>query len=134
MISVKYMIMTFGEQAVWDQMGIGGEQGADGWSKEQLEDHFRSMASFIDDLQESGEYVAGYGLTGPVHASTVELRDGRPVVSDGPYAESKEVLAGFLLVEAESHDRALEISGRFAGLLQARVELRPVDEESGVDI
>lgn len=122
MIYMKYMLMTFGDETAWDW----GQ-----WSKERVKDHFQSMAAFLDDLQKSDELISGFGLTPPSTASTVELRDGRPVASDGPYAESKEVLAGFLIVETESHDRALELAGRFAGLVESRVELRPVDEDAG---
>ncbi len=124
MIYMKYMLMTFGDETAWDW---------DQWPKERVQDHFRNMAAFLDDLQQSDELVAGHGLTPPSTALTVELRDGRPVASDGPYAESKEVLAGFLIVETESHDRALELAGRFAGLVESRVELRPVDEDAGAE-
>lgn len=124
MIFMKYMIMTFGDETAWDW---------DSRPKDQVRDHFRDMAAFIEDLQKSEEYVSGFGLTPPSTASTVALRDGRPVASDGPYAESKEVLAGFLIVETESHDRALALAGRFAGLVQNRVELRPVDEDAGAE-
>lgn len=124
MISMKYMLMTFGDESSWDW---------DQWPRERVEDHFRNMNAFLEELQASSELVTGEGLTPPSHALTVELRDGRPVASDGPYAETKEVLAGFLIVETESHDRALELAGRFAGLVEARVELRPVDESAGPD-
>ncbi|MFC7625632.1 YciI family protein [Microlunatus sp. GCM10028923] len=121
---MKYMLMTFGDETSWDW---------DQWPREKVEDHFRNMSAFLEELQGTSELVTGEGLTPPSHALTVELRDGRPVASDGPYAESKEVLAGFLIVETESHDRALELAGRFAGLVESRVELRPVDEAAGPD-
>lgn len=119
---MKYMLMTFGDEAAWDW---------DAWPKERVEDHFRSMAAFLKEIEESDELVSGFGLTPPSHASTVELRDGRPVASDGPYAEAKEVLAGFIIIETDSHDRALTLAGRFAGLVENRIELRPVDEDAG---
>ena len=65
---------------------------------------------------------------------TVELRDGRPVASDGPYAEAKEVLAGFGIVDVASHDRAVELAARFAGIVRTRVELRPVMDGAGEDL
>ena len=78
--------------------------------------------------------VTGFGLADPSHAVTVEIRDGRPVASDGPYAEAKEVLAGFGIVDVASHDRAVELAARFAGLVQTRVELRPLMDGAGQDL
>ncbi len=68
------------------------------------------MAEWNDDLVESGELVDAQGLTAPVHARRVALKDGVPVVTDGPYAETQEVLAGYTIVECESFDRATEIA------------------------
>ena len=92
------------------------------------------MGAFYADLAASGEMVAGFGLADPSHTVTVEVRDGRPVASDGPYAEAKEVLAGFGIIDVASHDRAVELAARFATLVQARVELRPVMDGAGEDI
>lgn len=122
MIWMKYMMMTFGDESAWDW---------DAWPKERVETHFKEMSAFLKEIEESGELVSGVGLTPPSHAATVEIRDGRPVASDGPYAEAKEVLAGFIIVEAETRDRAVELAGRFSGLVEQRVELRPVDEDAG---
>jgi hypothetical protein len=72
------------------------------------------MEAFNKDLEESGELVETRGLTAPVHTRRVGggLRNGVPVVTDGPYAETQEVLAGYWIVECESFDRATEIAAR----------------------
>ena len=129
---MKYMIMTFGDESAWDTLGLGSAQAT--WSEEEVAEHFRSMSAFYADLAASGEMVTGFGLADPSHTVTVELRDGRPVASDGPYAEAKEVLAGFGIVDVASHDRAVELAARFAALVQTRVELRPVMEGAGQDL
>jgi hypothetical protein len=72
------------------------------------------MESFNKDLAESGELVETRGLAAPVHTRRVGggLQAGVPVVTDGPYAETQEVLAGYWIVECESFDRATEIAAR----------------------
>jgi len=129
---VKYMIMTFGDEAAWDTLGLGGTNAT--WSEEEVAEHFAAMGAFYADLAASGEMVTGFGLADPSHTVTVELRDGRPVASDGPYAEAKEVLAGFGIIDVASHDRAVELAGRFAALVQTRVELRPVMDGAGSEL
>ena len=129
---MKYMIMTFGDSSAWDALGLGGSGGT--WSQEEIAAHFQAMADFYADLAASGEMVTGYGLADPSHTSTVELRDGRAVTSDGPYAEAKEVLAGFGIVDVASRERAVELAARFAGIVGTRVELRPVMDDAGPDV
>ncbi|MBB5785727.1 YciI family protein [Jiangella mangrovi] len=129
---MKYMIMTFGDVTDWDTLGLGSGEAT--WSEEDIAAHFQAMGAFYDDLAATGELVTGYGLADPTHAMTVEIRDGRPVASDGPYAESKEVLAGFGIVDVASHDRAVELAARFAAIVQTRVELRPVMDGGAADL
>jgi hypothetical protein len=129
---MKYMIMTFGDASAWDTLGLGGKEAT--WSQEEVAEHFRSMSAFYADLEASGEMVTGFGLADPSHTMTVEIRDGRPVASDGPYAEAKEVLAGFGVIDVASHDRAVELAARFAEIVQSRVELRPVMDDAGQEM
>ena len=70
------------------------------------------MESFNQDLAESGELVDTRGLTAPAHARRIRLQEGVPVVTDGPYAEAEEVLAGYWIVECDSFDRATQIASR----------------------
>ncbi len=128
---MKYMIMTFGDKTAWDTLGLGGSEAI--WSEEEVAEHFRAMGEFYADLAASGEMVSGFGLADPSHTVTVEMRDGRPVTSDGPYAETKEMLAGFGIIDVASHDRAVELAARFAAIVQTRVELRPVMNGGGED-
>jgi hypothetical protein len=65
-------------------------------------------------LVESGEFVDAQGLAAPVHTRRIQLQDGVPIVTDGPYPETQEVLAGYTLVECESFDRATEIAARLS--------------------
>lgn len=85
---------------------------------------------------EVGEFVDAQGLTAPVHARRIRLREGVPVVTDGPYAETEEVLAGYTIVECDSFDRATQIAARLANTPHPEsavardwyVDIRPIDE------
>jgi hypothetical protein len=111
--TVKYMIMMSGSQRDYDML-TGKSTGRPAWSTEDVAAMHAFMASWNNDLVESGEFVDAQGLTAPVHARRIQLRDGVPVVTDGPYPETQEVLAGYTIVECAGLDRATEIAARLA--------------------
>jgi hypothetical protein len=126
---VKYMIMLMATQKDVDIL-------AD-WSPEDAAELHGFMARWNNDLVESGEFVDARGLTPPVHARRVSLKDGVPVVTDGPYPETQEVLAGYTIVDCVSYDRATEIAAQLANTPYAssaelvhewHVDIRPVAE------
>jgi len=110
---VKYMILTYGSQQDYDAMA-GKAADKPAWSAEDFAAMVAFMESFTKDLVESGELVDTRGLIAPVHTRRIQLQHGVPVVTDGPYAETQEVLAGYWVVECESFDRATEIAARLA--------------------
>jgi hypothetical protein len=110
---VKYMILTYGSQQDYDAMA-GKATGKQAWSAEDFAAMGEFMESFTKELVESGELVETRGLSAPVHTRRLQLREGVPVVTDGPYAETQEVLAGYWIVECESFDRATEIAARLS--------------------
>jgi hypothetical protein len=126
---MKYMIMMYGTQQDYDAMS--GKPGASQeWTPEKLEEMHTYMHTYHQKLVESGELVATHGLTAPVHARRVHLANRVPVVTDGPYAETQEVLVGYTIVECSTVDRAIEIA---AGLVNPDapgeyVDIRPVME------
>jgi hypothetical protein len=107
------MILIYGSQRDYDMLA-GGSASGPGWSAEDVTKMHAFMRSWNDDLVESGELVDAQGLTAPVHARRIRVRDGVPVVTDGPYSETQEVLAGYNIVECDSFDRATEIAARLA--------------------
>src|SRR5580700_10373330 len=131
---MKYMILTYASQQDYD--GLAGQAGGQpAWSAEDFAAMGAFMESFNRDLEESGELVETRGLTDPVHTRRIRLQKGVPVVTDGPYAETAEVLAGYWVVECESFDRATEIATRLTNCpgpeyLRARAyaDVRPIDE------
>jgi len=111
---VKYMIMLMGSQRDYDMLTGKPAGDSQAWTPEEMGALHGFMTKWNNDLVESGEFVDGRGLTAPVHARRVSLRDGVPVVTDGPYAETQEVLAGYTIVECASFDRATEIAAQLA--------------------
>ena len=109
---MKYMILVYGSQQDYDSMAGKPAAGRPAWSAEHFATLGAFMESFTKDLAESGELVETRGLTAPVHARRIQLRNEVPVVTDGPYAESQEVLAGYWIVECDSFDRATEIAAQ----------------------
>ncbi|MEV4259246.1 YciI family protein [Spirillospora sp. NPDC049652] len=83
---------------------------------------------FMADLKESGEFVLTQALVDPSQAAVVAVRNGQPVVTDGPFLEAKEFLGGFYLVDVENKERAVELAARIpdAGIEGLGVEVRQV--------
>lgn len=127
---MKYVIMLYGSQEDYDVLA-GRPTGKPAMSPEAVAAMHEYMASIHEDLVESGELVDARGLTAPVHARRVQLKDGVPVVTDGPYPETQEVLAGYTIVECDSFDRATEIAARFVNpdVEGEYVDVRPVLED-----
>src|SRR5499427_2500887 len=132
---MKYLILMSGTQQDYDGMAGHAGAGLPTWSAAEFAAMGEFMESFGKDLAESGELVDAQGLTAPVHTRRIRLRAGVPVVTDGPYAETEEVLAGYWLVECDSFDRATEIAARLTNCPgpdhvreRAYVDVRPVAE------
>ena len=126
---MKYMIMLYGSQQDYDVL-TGKPTDKPAMTPEEISAMHAYMVSYHEKLVESGEFVFAQGLTAPVHARRVQVSGGAPVVTDGPYPEAQEVLAGFTIVDCESFDRATEIA---AGLVNPDapgeyVDVRPVVE------
>jgi hypothetical protein len=131
---MKYMILTFASQQDYQGM-VGGPSGPPAWTSEDYAALGAFMRAFNQELLGSGELVETRGLSTPVHSRRVRLREGVPVVTDGPYAEAEEVLAGYWVVECKSFDRATEIASRLTSCpgpehvrARAYADIRPIDE------
>jgi hypothetical protein len=84
------------------------------------------------DLNARGQYVAANPLQSVTTATTVRVRNGKTVVTDGPFAETREQLGGYFLVEAADLNEAISIAGRIPGARKGTVEVRPVVELTGL--
>ena len=115
---MKYMIMMFG--------GLGAtlETRMPEWIA-----HMQQFMGKMDtELKEAGEVVASHGLVDPRQAKTVRLQNGVPVPTDGPFAEIKESLAGYWVVEV-SEARALEIASQVVAVIEYPMEVRRIMDE-----
>jgi hypothetical protein len=90
--------------------------------------------AIVDELRASGEYVDGEGLADPSQAKAVRLVEGAPAVTDGPFAEAKEFLGGFMIVDCESIERAVDIAMRFPHWGTGGMEVRPLMDGSGTEM
>jgi len=84
--------------------------------------------ALFGELGPTGVLGAGFELDGPDTAKTVRVRDGETIVTDGPFAETKEQIGGLMEIEAEDLDAAIAIAARIPVVFRASVELRPVIE------
>src|SRR5882762_1310325 len=82
--------------------------------------------AYGEALRAAGVFVAGAGLESPQNATTVSVRDGKRLVQDGPYAETKEFLAGFVIIDVPSLDAALEWAARNPSAAHSSIEVRPL--------
>lgn len=112
---MKYMIMMFG--------GLGAT--IQSRTPEWITGMHELLLKLDGELREAGELVAGHGLVDPGQAKTVRFQNGAPVPTDGPFAEVKESLAGYWLVEV-SEDRAVEIASRVVAYTEYPMEVRQV--------
>jgi hypothetical protein len=110
---VKYMILTYASQRDYDAMA-GRPTEEPVWSAEDFAAMAEFMEAFNKDLADSGELVETRALAAPVLTRRLQLQRGVPVVTDGPYAETQEVLAGYWIVECDSFDRATQLAARLA--------------------
>jgi len=94
-------------------MGSTGEYGVMDWKLDELKAHIGFMKNFADALKQEGVWVTGQGLAPPGQARIVRAgKGGAPEVTDGPFAETKEFLAGYWIVDVESPEQAYAIAAR----------------------
>ena len=112
---MKYLCLIYENEKMYETM-----------PKEEQDAVFGEYFAFTDGIRQSGQYVAGEALH-PVHtATTVRVRNGRLSTTDGPFAETKEQLGGFYLVEARDLNEAIQIAAKIPGARYGSVEVRPV--------
>lgn len=91
--------------------------------------HFAEYQTFTESIKREGHFVSGNRLLPAATAKTVRVRDGRPNVTDGPFAETRELVGGYYLIEARDMDAALAIAARIPGAQRGCVEVRPLADD-----
>jgi hypothetical protein len=111
---VKYMLLIYSSEGAWKQ----GEREA----------CFEESTRLAQELHSKGQYLGASPLQPVATATSVRVRDGKRLVTDGPFAETHEQLGGFFLIDARDLDEALAIAGRVPGAQKGTVEVRPLLE------
>ena len=98
------------------------------WQENEREACFEESSQIAHHLAEKNQFLAASPLQSVTTATSVRVRDGKRLVTDGPFAETREQLGGYFLVEANNLDEAIEIAGQIPGARKGTVEVRPIVE------
>jgi hypothetical protein len=118
---MKYVVLIYANPATWETL-----------PREEQDRVLNGHYSVIDELTRSGELINQFGMADASMTRTLRVPDGAPVVTDGPFSEAKEQLAGVFLVDCESFERVLEFTPILAQ--HCVVEIRPMMEEGGTEM
>jgi hypothetical protein len=112
---VKYMLLICRDEQAWDRLGLVERQ--------QIYAETQAVAA---DLRARGQYIAGFPLHPSSSATSVRVRDGKRLVTDGPFAETREQLGGYMIIDVADLDEAIGIAGRIPLARTSTIEIRPV--------
>ena len=115
---MKYMLLVYGD-----------EQASDEAEKEQCREE---SAQLVHQIRSTGRYLAAAPLHPVSTATSVRVREGKRLVTDGPFAETREQLGGYFLIDAKNLDEAIAIAARIPTARKGTVEVRPVIEIPGL--
>ncbi len=102
------------------------------WTEAEREHCYEESAQLAHQLKASGQYLAAAPLQPVATATSVRVRDGKRLVTDGPFAETREQFGGYFLIDAKNLDQAIGIAERVPGARKGTVEIRPVMEMAGL--
>jgi hypothetical protein len=115
---MKYMLLIYADEQAWTDA--------------EREGCYEESTQLAHTLKSNGQFLATSPLQPVSTATCVRVRDGKPVVTDGPFAETREQLGGFFMVEAKNLDEVISIAARIPGARKGTVEIRPVVEIPGL--
>ncbi|QDU94903.1 YciI family protein [Lignipirellula cremea] len=115
---MKYMLLIYSEE--------------NSWTEPERERCFAESTQLTHELNQQGCYLGASPLQPVATATSIRVRDGKRMVTDGPFAETREQLGGFFLIEAEDLDAAICIAERIPAAKKGTVEVRPVVELTGM--
>ena len=113
---MQYLLLIYHKENEWENL-----------TEEQRQNLYGEYRSLREDLVKKGNWIGANKLQPASTASTVRVKDKKPLITDGPFAETKEQLAGYFLIEAKDLDEALKIASRIpSAALGGSIEVRPV--------
>ena len=117
---MKYLCLIYDDEKQWERM-----------TKEEAGKMFGEYGTFTNDVRASGHYIGGNALQPTATATTVRMRNGAISTTDGPFAETKEQLGGYYLIEARDLNEAIQIGARIPAAREGSIEIRPIMETGG---
>lgn len=111
---MKYMLLIYADEQVWTEA--------------ERAKCYTESTELTHELHSKGQYLGALPLQPVATATSVQVREGKRTVKDGPFAETREQLGGFFLIDARDLDEAIAIAGRIPGARKGTVEIRPVVE------
>ena len=114
---MKYMLLIYHDEHGWNELGESERQ--------QIYGEYRKLR---EELQSRGQFLNGSQLQSITTATNVRVRDGKELVTDGPFAETHEQLGGYFLIEAKNLDEATAIAARIPSARTGTIEVRPLVE------
>jgi hypothetical protein len=118
---MKFMLLCYDDEAEWQRRGEAALKAA-----------MEEAVQLTHELSAKGHYMIASPLESVTTAKSVRVRDGKTLVTDGPFAETREQLGGFYLIEAKDQDEAIAIAARHSGARIGTVEVRPIFELPGL--
>lgn len=115
---MKYLLLIYSDEKAW--------------TDEEREHCYEESTRLARELKEKGRLLGTNPLKPVAAATSVRLREGRKLVTDGPFAETREQLGGYFLIDANDLDEAIGVAGRIPGARKGTVEVRPVLEIPGL--
>jgi hypothetical protein len=112
---MQYLLLIYDAEAAWAKLSPA-EQGA----------VYQEYGQFTQEITQKGKFLGGHQLQPIASATTVRVRDGKRLVTDGPFAETKEQLGGFYLVDAKDLDEAIALAARIPSARMGSIEVRPI--------
>jgi hypothetical protein len=123
---VKYVVLIYSNPQSWAHPTFAQAEGylaASESERAEIDGQFRKL---MTEIHESGELVDSAALTDPAATTVVVVRDGRRTITDGPFAEASEYMAGYFVLECATDERVIEIAARFPDAQFGRVEVRAI--------
>jgi hypothetical protein len=114
---MKYLCLIYDDETLWQRM-----------PKDEAEKTYGEYFAFTDSIKKSGHYIGGNPLEPTSTATTVRVRNGKVSTTDGPFAETKEQLGGYYLIEARDLNDAIQVASRIPSARSGSIEVRPVME------
>jgi hypothetical protein len=115
---MRYMLLIYADERVWTEA--------------EREQCYGESTQLAHQLKSKGQYLAANPLQSVTTATSIQVRNGKRLVTDGPFAETREQLGGYFLVDAKNLDEAIEIAGQIPGARKGTVEIRPLVEIPGL--